>query len=186
VSAAEHPTERALSFARLPERVDGWRVLSIGAGTAGEDYLTSLGAAEFVVLDRPTEDAGLETGAFDLAICGSGLETDAHPLATYAWLRRALKAEGTLIAGSMVLPDPARSQYARFVPAGEDGEACRWLPGRLAFRWMVEVSSFDVAGWLGDGSDGRGDDPAYLQAKAADRAPALDLDRQPISRWKPK
>lgn len=182
MSAAEHATGRALSFARLPDRIDGWRVLSIGAETAGEDYLTSLGAAEFVVLKRPTEDAELETDAFDLAICGSGLETDAHPLATYAWLRRALKAEGTLIAGSKVLPDPARSQYARFVPAGEDGEASRWLPGRLAFRWMVEVSGFDAVGWLGDAGDERGDNPVYLQAKAADRAPALDLSRQPVSR----
>jgi len=182
VSAAEHPTERALSFARLPDRIDGWQVLSIGAGNAGKDYLTSLGAAEFVVLDRPVEDAGLETGSFDLAICGSGLETDAHPLATYAWLRRALKTEGTLIAGSEVLPDPARSQYARFVPAGEDGDVSRWLPGRLAFRWMVEVSGFDVAGWLGDIGDEWAGNPVYLQAKAADRAPALDLARQPVSR----
>ena len=180
--AAEHPTERALSFARLPDRIDGWRVLAIGAGDAGEDYLTSLGAAEFVALDEPSEDAGLEAGSFDLAICGSGLETDAHPLATYAWLRRALKPEGTLIAGSRVLADPTKSQYARFIPAGEDGGASRWLPGRLAFRWMVEVSGFDVAGWLGDAGDAHSDDPAYLQAKAADRTPPLDLARQPVSR----
>ncbi len=182
MSAAEHPTERALSFARLPDRIEGWRVLSIGAGTAGEDYLTSLGAAEFVALDEPTEDGGLEAGAFDLAICGSGLETDAHPLATYAWLRRALRLEGTLIAGSRVLADPTKSQYARFIPAGEDGGASRWLPGRLAFRWMVEVSGFDVAGWLGDAGDAQSDDPVYLQAKAADRTPPLDLARQPVSR----
>ena len=182
MTAAEHPTERALAFARLPDRIDGWRVLSGGAGNAGEGYLTSLGAADFVAVDEPSEDAELETGAFDLTICGSELETDAHPLATYAWVRRAIKPEGVLIAGSRVLADPAKSQYARFVPAGEDGEASRWLPGRLAFRWMVEVSGFDVAGWLGDAGDGRGDDSVYLQAKAADRPSPLDLDRQPIHR----
>ncbi len=157
-------------------------MLSIGAGNVGEDYLTSLGAAEFVALDRPTEDAEPASGAFDLAICGSELETDAHPLATYSWLRRALKPEGILVAGSTVLADPAKSQYARFIPADGDSTASRWLPGRLAFRWMIEVSGFDVAGWLGDADDERGDIPVYLQAKAVDRAPALDLDRQPISR----
>jgi hypothetical protein len=182
MSAAEHPTERALSFARLPDRIDGWRVLSLGAGGAGESYLTSLGAAELVALDEPSEDAGLEAGAFDLAICGSGLETDAHPLATYAWVRRAIKPEGVLIAGSRVLSDPTKSQYARFVPASESSAASCWLPGRLAFRWMVEVSGFDVGGWLGDAGDEQGDRPVYLQAKAADRLPPLDLDRQPISR----
>ncbi len=182
MAAAEHPTERALSFARLPDRIDGWRVLSLGAGDAGEGYLTSLGAAEFVALREPAEGAGVENAAFDLAICGSGLEADAHPLATYTWVRRALKPEGVLIAGSRVLADATKSQYARFVPAGEDGGSCRWLPGRLAFRWMVEVSGFDVGGWLGDAGEERGDKPVYLQAKAADRPSPLDLDRQPISR----
>jgi hypothetical protein len=181
MTAAEHPTERALSFARLPERIDGWRVLAIGAGDAGKDYLTGLGAAEFVVLGEPTEDAGLEPDTFDLAICGSELQTDVHPLATYAWIRRVIKAEAILVAGSRVLADPTKSQYARFVPASEDGEADGWLPGRLAFRWMVEVSGFDVAGWLGDAADETTDSRAYLQAKAVDRLPPLDLDRQPIS-----
>lgn len=183
--ATEHPTERALSFALLPDRIDGWRVLSIGAGNAGEDYLAGLGAAERVALDEPSEDAGLEAGSFDLAICGSELETDAHPIAAYTWLRRALKPEGILIAGSGVLADPTKSQYARFVPAGGTGEASRWLPGRLAFRWMVEVSGFDVSGWLGDAGDTGHDNPLYLQAKATDRLPPLDLDRQPISRSQP-
>ena len=114
MNANENPTERALSFARLPERLDDWRVLAIGKGDLGKDYLTAIGAREFIALEQPSEEDGLETKAFDLAICANELETDAHPLAIYAWLRRAVKPDGILIAGSPVLPDPSKSQYARF------------------------------------------------------------------------
>jgi hypothetical protein len=171
----EHPTARALSFAQLPNRIDGWRVLEIGGSAAGEEYLTGIGASEFLALDEPSEKADLGDGDFDLAICSSDLETDLHPLAVFAWLRKALGPEGILVAGSTILPDPTLSHYARF-------DAGRWTPGRLALRWMVEVSGFDVLDWLG----GREEDPlserAYLQAMACDRPPALDLARQPLGR----
>ncbi len=181
MSAAEHPTERALSFARLPDRIDGWRVLVVGAEDPGRDYLNSLGAGEFVSLAAPVENAELETASFDLAIYGSEVETDAHPLAVFAWLKRTLKPEGVLIAGWDVLTDPAKSQYARFIPADRDNQASRWLPGRLAFRWMVEVSGFDVVDWLGpEGERNKIGNTAYLQAHSAEREPALDLDRQPL------
>lgn len=183
MSADEQPTERALSFARLPERLDGWRVLAIGGGDPGVDYLTGIGASEFVALDRPSEGDGLEAGTFDLAVCSSELETGAPPLATYAWLRRAVKPGGILVAGSKVLPDPAKSQYAHFFPAEKPGGASRWVPGRLSFRWMVEVSGFDVDGWLGEPAElSECSTVAHLQARAVERPPALDLERQPLSR----
>jgi hypothetical protein len=182
LSANENLTERALSFASLPDRLDSWRILAIGGDDLGRDYLTGIGASEFVALDRPSEDAGLEAAAFDLAICGSELETDAHPLATYAWLRRALKPEGILVAGSKVLPDPAKSQYAHFFPAEKAGGSSHWAPGRLAFRWMVEVSGFDVDHWLGErGELSECSTVAHLQARTAERTPALDLERQPLN-----
>jgi hypothetical protein len=179
-SHSENPTERALSFARLPDRIDGWRVLAIGGKDFGSDYLTGIGAAEIVVLDQPVKKAGMEAGSFDFAICGVDLETDAHPLAIYAWLRRVIKADGVLVAGSRVLADPTKSQYARFVPTRAE-DASDWIPGRLAFRWMVEVSGFGVTGWLGEeGASTAAGDFAFLQARAAERPPALDLDRQPL------
>lgn len=182
-AASEKPTGRALSFARLPDRLDGWRILAIGGGEFGKDYLTGIGADEFVILDEPSEEDGVEPGSVDLAICGSELETDAHPLATYAWLRRAIKPDGILVAGAKVLPDPARSQYAHFYPAEKTGGRSRWVPGRLAFRWMVEVSGFDVDSWLGDrGELGECRTVAHLQARAGERTPALDLARQPLNR----
>jgi len=182
MASSEKPTERALSFVRLPDRLDGWRVLALG-GNAGEDYLTDIGASDFVSLERPSEEDAPEAGAFDLAICDCELECDAHPLAIYAWLRRALKPKGVLIAGSTVLPDPTRSRHARFLHAPDAGEASRWVPGRLAFRWMVEVSGFDVDGWLGERAElGKRTGLAHLQAKATDRTPALDLARQPLDR----
>lgn len=175
---AANPTERALSGARLPDRLDGWRVLAIG-GDAPRGRLDELGVEDFVSLPEPSEAAGVEPAEFDLAICGSGLRSDIHPLAVYAWLRQALKPEGLLVAGSEVIPDPTRSQYARFAPRA--GEGPRWLPGTLAFRWMVEVSGFDVLRWLDPADEGPGP-RAHLEAKAVDRAPALDLARQPLSR----
>lgn len=176
----EQPTERALSFARLPDGLDGWRVLALGAGDAGKGYLTGIGAGDFVAPAVPSEADGIEPASFDLVICSSELSVDLHPLALYAWLRKVAKPEGVLIAGSVVLTDPALSQYARFLsprPGADDG---RWIPGRLAFRWMVEVSGFGGVAWLDDGKGATGDEYAYLQARAADRTSALDLDRQPL------
>lgn len=179
----EHPTERALALAQFPDRLDGWRVLEVGSSEVGQDYLAGLGARDFVALAEPSEEAGLEEGTFDLVLCGSELETDLHPLAVYAWLRRAVRQEGLLVAGSDVLADPARSQYARCIPPQQSDGRSRWRPGRLAFRWLVEVSGFDVLSWLGDaGKAIANGDRTYLQAEAAARPPALDLDRQPLGR----
>jgi len=180
---SEHPAVRALSLARLPDRLDGWRVLEVGSSGVAQDHLAGLGARDFVALAEPSEEAGLEEGTFDLVLCGSELETDLHPLAVYAWLRRAVRQEGLLVAGSDVLADPARSQYARWIPPKQSDGRSRWLPGRLAFRWLVEVSGFDVLSWLGGaGENIASDDRAYLQAKAVARPPVLDLARQPLGR----
>lgn len=180
-TANENPTERALSFARLPDSLEGWHVLALGPGEPGRSYLSGIGAERYLALDAPSDDAAVAAGGYDLVVCGWDIELDAHPLALYAWARRALKSGGTLVAGSAVLPDPTRSQYARFV-RGEPGRPARWVPGRLAFRWMVEVSGFEVSGWL-EAVDGPGDRDtvAFLQAAAVDRAPALDLERQPLN-----
>lgn len=176
----EHPIERALSFARLPDSLEGRRVLEVGDVGDVRGFLEGLGAAQFVALEDVSEGADLGEGGFDLAICGSEAGGGLHPLALYAWLRQATKPDGILVVGSAVLPDPTLSQYARFVP-GERPQAARWIPGRLAFRWMVEVSGFEMTCWLGHGEADQATQ-AHLQARAVERAPALDLARQPLGR----
>ena len=176
----EHPIERALSFAQLPDSLEGWRVLEVGEVGDSRDYLEGLGAAEFVAVEDASEGAALGDSGFDLVICGSEAGGGIHPLGLYAWLRGAIRPNGVLVAGSRVIPDPKLSQYARFLPA-KPPQPSRWIPGRLAFRWMVEVSGFELTDWLGDpGSDLATE--AHLQAKAVERAPALDLERQPLRR----
>ena len=177
---SQHPIERALSLAQLPERLEGWRVLAVGDVGAARTHLEELGATGFTVLEEPSEGADLGEGGFDLALCGSEAGGGIHPLSLYTWLRQALTDKGILVAGSRVLPDPKLSQYARFVPGAAPASA-RWVPGRLAFRWMVEVSAFDLVTWLDDG-DGATETQAYLQARAVEREPALDLARQPLGR----
>jgi hypothetical protein len=177
----QHPIERALSLAQLPDSLSGWRVLAVGDTGAARTRLEGLGASDFAVLEEPSEGAEVGDG-FDLALCGSEAGGGIHPLALYAWLRRALKSDGVLVAGSQVIPDPKLSQYARFVPPATPEETSRWLPGRLAFRWMVEVCGFDLVSWLDDSPDGAAGTRAYLQAKAVQREPALDLARQPLGR----
>lgn len=173
----ETPTERALAAADLPNRASAQRVLVLGSGRpAGID------AEDVTELDRPEEGADLQDTGFDLVICDSELRAGVHPLALYAWVRKAIKPSGTLVAGSKILPDPAKSQYARFLPAAAAGGRDAWIPGRLAFRWMVEVSGFDVKTWLPDGDGSWPSDLAFLQAEAVDRTPPLDLRRQPLSR----
>ncbi|MET0557135.1 MAG: hypothetical protein ABW065_00480 [Solirubrobacterales bacterium] len=156
------------------------RVLEVG-GSDGEEYFGRLGAAEFVSLPQPSESLSANT-PFDLVHCSADLETELHPLSVYAWLRTLVAPGGMLLAGSSVLAEAAHSQYAEYVSAG-DPAAARWLPGRLAFRWMVEVSGFDVRNWLDDPPpSGDGQPRAYLLATAVERVPALDLSRQPLGR----
>ncbi len=172
-----------IAGASLPERIEGWRVLEIG-GDGGEAHFGGLGAAEVVAVTEPSETAVPGDAGFDLVHCGAALDSELHPLSTYAWIWRLLKPGGTLVAGSRVLAGSEHSQYTRFLSAAENGSGRpRWLPGRLALRWMVEVSGFDFDRWLAGperGSDG--ESIAYLQAQRVERPPALDLDRQPLGR----
>lgn len=181
-SSQPQQSQPLIADASLPERIEGWRVLEIGGG---ETHFGGLGAAEVVALAEPSETDELGGAGFDLVHCSAALDSDLHPLSTYAWIWRLLKPEGTLIAGSRVLADSERSQYARFLSAAENGSGRpRWLPGRLALRWIVEVSGFDFDRWLAGPEQlgGKKEPVAYLQAQRAERPPALDLDRQPLGR----
>lgn len=172
--------------ARLVERIDGWRVLVLGEnGEAAADAFRDLGAAEVAVHTEPSEQ--LRDGrSFDLVHCAL-VTHDLQPLSLYALLWQLTAPGSLLLLEAAVFEDVDSSGYARFVPAGESPTGrSRWLPGRLALRWMVECSGFDVQGWLAELPAERGVEPeaalAQLQAVRADRPPAHDLDRHPLGR----
>ncbi len=169
-------------LARLPERIDGWRVLVLGGEDGAADAFSARGAGEVVVWAEPSERLRADARSFDLVHCAAA-ESDLQPLSLYAWLWQVTAPGSLLLLEAAVLPDAASSQFARFVPAGESPTGrSRWVSGRLALRWAVENSGFDVRGWLSD-SPAAADLPVVrLQAIRADRLPARDLDRHPMGR----
>lgn len=185
MTEASHETavDWGIESAQLPERIEGWRVLEIGGGSS-EKVLAARGAAEVVALDEPTEALLENGGTFELVHHRAELETALHPLAIGAWLWRLVAPDGILVLGAPVLAEAAHSQYADFQRLDHPARPpWRWVSGRLALRWMVENSGFDVGGWLGErpGSND-GERIVYLQATRVDRLPALDLTRQPLGR----
>ena len=176
---AESPAGRAVAAAKLPDRLDEWRVLEIG-DDSGAGLFCERGAAEFVSCAQPSEDPGFE-GPFNLVHVSSALETDLHPLSIFAWTWLQTTPGSVLLAGMEVLARPAHSQFARYLPAAESaGDTGRWVPGRLALRWMVEVSGFD-GDWLGEWTSSEATE-GYVQAVRTERPPAVDLFRQPLGR----
>jgi len=179
-------TERAPAlenlFERLPERIDGWRVLAVGGREGVAESFEDRGAAEVLVCAAPSEGAAMDGRSFDLVHCAE-FESDLQPMTLYAWLWQVTAPGSLLLLEAAVLPDVESSQYARFVPADESPTGrSRWVPGRLALRWMVENSGFDVQGRL-PGFPGL-TDPSFarLQAVRVERPPARDLDRHPLGR----
>jgi hypothetical protein len=169
-------------FGRLPERIDGWRVLTVGGEDGAADAFEARGAAEVVVCAEPSERFQADAGSFDL-LHYAELESDLQPLSLYAWLWLLTAPGSLLLLEAAVMPEEASSQYARFVPAGGSptGRA-HWVPGRLTLRWMVENSGFDVQGWLPDFPIGPDRTGVRLQAVRVERSPARDLDRHPLGR----
>ena len=87
-----------------------------------------------------------EHGSFDLIHCNGVLYHELHPSSLLERLRAMLADDGELVIGSMVLAQPELSEHARFVPGSYHGdETWWWVPGRLAFRWMLEAAGFRVS-----------------------------------------
>ena len=180
-TSAKAPASEDL-FARLPERIDGWRVLAVGGEGGTADAFEARGAAEVVVCAEPSEQLRADAGSFDLVHCAE-LGSDLQPLSLYAWLWQVTAPGSLLLLEAAVMHDAASSQYARFVPAGGSPTGRpHWVPGRLALRWMVENSGFDVQGWLPDVPSVPGRAGVRLQAVRVERSPARDLDRHPLGR----
>jgi hypothetical protein len=161
----------------VPDDLAGKRVLEIQGGGESEatEALRGRGAAELVRwrFPEPLENPG---EPFDLAYCAGALQGDPHPMNLLTRIWHLTRTGGTLLLESQVLTATEISRYGLFV--NDPGGASRWVPGRLALRWMVESSGFDVDRWIDEGARGA-DAPeaasASLRATRTDRAPALDL-----------
>jgi hypothetical protein len=174
-------SDSALAVARLPESLKGWRVLEVGSGTA-EAALDKRGVEEIVTVPWPSEDIA-DPGPYNLSYLAAGLDGELHPLSVGAWLWWRLHTGGTLVLDGTVLSDPEETAFADFIidPDGSD-QRWRWVPGRLALRWMIENSGFDEVAWLGEHpGQAPGTVEVSLQAVRGERGPAVDLTRQPLA-----
>lgn len=154
----------------VPPDLSGKRVLDIGCN-AGYDPFTfkARGAAEVIGCEPswPCDQAlflegiyesGVEfqrigwqdlepdvQGRFDLVHCNGVLYHEPNPMLMVERLRPMLADDGMLLLGTMLLARPELSEYARFVPGAYAGDRTWWwVPGRLAFRWMMEAVGFDL------------------------------------------
>ena len=154
----------------LPTDLAGLSVVDLGANAGYDSFMfKALGAArvvacepyEFIEQARFLESiykTGVELerkswqavtpeshGRFDLVHCHGVLYHEAHPVALVQRLRELVADNGTVLLGTMMLADPALSEYARFVPGGYFGDRTWWwVPGRLAMRWMLEAVGLRV------------------------------------------
>jgi tRNA (mo5U34)-methyltransferase len=166
----------------VPEDLSGRRVLDVGSNAGYDPFMFRLRGADHVLACEPFQfieqarflesiyDSGAdfrqigwqdldpaEHGTFDLVHCHGVLYHDRNPLGLVERLRAMTAPGGELLLGSMMLADPALSEYARFVPESYYGDPTWWwVPGRLALRWMVETSGFEVVEEFGrpDGPPG--------------------------------
>lgn len=170
-----------LAAAHLPEQLERWQILEVGPAEA-ESALGDRGIEKVVTVPWPSEDIA-EPGPYHLAHLTAGLDGELHPLSVGAWLWWRIHTGGTLVLEGTVLADPEQSMFADFVTdQSASDQRWRWVPGRMALRWMVENSGFDDVVWLGERP---ADDPATievcLQGTRGERGPAVDLTRQPLA-----
>jgi hypothetical protein len=175
----------------VPADLSRQRVLDIGAAGGLDDSATSLrarGAREVVGWESPEAPSHEANDPFDLIYCRDSIQRTAHPMNFLSRLWHLSAENAILLLQSRVLPDPESSMYARFVPVALTGDPhSDWLPGRLALRWSVETSGFDIERWLPADASAPGDpaEPSvYLRAIRSDRQPAIDLATPtgPVSR----
>ncbi|HSK50522.1 MAG TPA: hypothetical protein VK889_08515 [Solirubrobacterales bacterium] len=178
MTSPANPAEQSWSVLgpEAPDDLAGRRALAIGADPEAPAAALEERGAAVVRWKFPGEP--LAAGdPFDLVCCAGGaMQGDPHPVNLLTRIWHLTRAGSALLLESQVLTAPEASRYGLFVADPDDGARSHWLPGRLALRWMVEVTGFDVDRWL-DGEEDAGSDraTAYLRATRTDRAPALDL-----------
>lgn len=160
----------------LDARLAQLRVLVVNCGAGYDAFAFAARGAEYVMACEPTATLrqaellesvyksgvdfrpasweALDTtcdGTFDIVYCHGLLHRTLEPMTLLRALRRVTASEGTLLIDSLVLDDPERSELLRFVPDQHAGDATCWfVPGRLAFRWMIETAGFAVEAELGE------------------------------------
>jgi SAM-dependent methyltransferase/predicted O-methyltransferase YrrM len=157
----------------LDEQIDdlqGKRVLDVGSNAGYDPFMFKLRGAEEVVACEPfaffrqmqflesiyrsgidLREIGWqqldsrELGRFDLIHCNGVLYHEPNPLGMLLRLRSMLADNGEMLFGSMLHGSAEQSEYIRFVPDAYAGDKTWWfVPGRLAMRWMLEVTGFEV------------------------------------------
>jgi SAM-dependent methyltransferase len=152
------PDERrwAALHGQLAEDLSGERVLDVSDDSSFAFAFAARGAAQVLACGGAagTQSCALERielrpgweglnpghdGPFDLVHSHGLLHRTLEPLALLRALRAVIAPGGELLIGSLLLADPERSEYIRFLP-----EDRLLVPGRLAFRWLVQAAGFDV------------------------------------------
>jgi hypothetical protein len=128
------------------------------------------------LLVRGELDAEWEKVGYDLVVCRDVIQRNPHPACLLNRLWGVMTEGGSLLLHSPVLTDPEKSRFARFVAANAGAGSTEWLPGRLALRWSVETSGFDIEGWLAtEDRPKSGVAGAALVAARTTRLPSLML-----------
>lgn len=82
-----------------------------------------------------------ELGTFDVVHCHGVLYHEPHPQALLERIRTMTTEGGTAIVGSILHNDPTQADSLKYLPRGYFNDPTWWfLPGRLAFRWMLEAA----------------------------------------------
>lgn len=138
--------------------------IATGRGQSVDRSVVEFREAEWEELDSSRD------GTFDLVHCNALLHRVLEPMTLLRNLRRVISPGGSLLICSMMLADPERSEFLRFVPDRYAGDPTWWfVPGRLAFRWLVETAGFAVElefGELEGPRDGLPMISGYLRARA--------------------
>lgn len=148
----------------------GKRVLDVGSNAGYDPFMFNLRGAEEVIACEPFTffhqarflesiyRTGIdfrqigwqqldpqELGRFDLIHCNGVLYHEPNPLGMLLRLRSMLADNGEMLFGSMLHASGEQSEYIRFVPDAYAGDKTWWfVPGRLAMRWMLEVTGFEI------------------------------------------
>lgn len=177
----------------VPADLGGQRVLDIGSNAGYDPFMFRLRGAERVLGCEPCEfieqarllesvyRTGVEleeigwqqldprrVGEFDLVHCNGILYHERNPLELLAKLYEMTAPDGTLLLGSMMLPEPDHAELARFIPGSYYGDPTWWwVPGPVALRGMIESVGFDVTDTFGEAPGPPGEFPTsngYMRA----------------------
>ncbi len=160
----------------VPDDLAGKRVLDVAPPGDADQVSSELDGRGAELLVRADPDAEWKKAGYDLVVCRDVLQRDPHPARLLTRLWEVMTEGGTLFLHSPVMTEAEKSRFARFVAASAGTGSTEWLPGRLALRWSVETSGFDVERWLAtEDAPESGVARAALVAVRTTRLPSLML-----------